>query len=129
MEGLRRTKAEEADRSASEERASAFRRWVTARSLQAGTSGGSWGTVRAVLPVAAVLTGGLLWMAPRGAGQTAGVNQGGPEYVHAPAGMNPVPQEGSQGVSTMDPMRQADEHRRIVSDTAKFGGVKPFIEG
>lgn len=78
------------------------------------------GTMRAVLPAGVVLAGGLLCFVPVGAGQSAGVNQGGPDYLHSQAGMNPVPQHGSQSASTVDQMRLAEQHRRIVVDTAKL---------
>ena len=75
----------------------------------------------AVASLAMGITGAMLGMSPLSVGQSAGVNQGGPDYVHAPAGMNPMPQHGSSTpVSNVDQMRQAEQRRRIVADTAKL---------
>lgn len=79
------------------------------------------GTVRALVLLASVLTCGLFCMSPSGVGQTAGVNQGGPDYLHAPAGSDPVRQQGtSEAAARVEQMRQAERHQRIVADTAKL---------
>ena len=79
------------------------------------------GRLRAVVPLALVLSGGVLCVPPTGAGQTSGVNQGGPDYIHAPAGLNPMPQQGSSdGASKVDQMRQAERHRHLTADSAKL---------
>jgi len=63
----------------------------------------------------------MLLASPVVAGQSAGVNQAGPEYLHAPAGMSSMPQQsGPQAASAVDQMRQAEQRRRILADTAKL---------
>lgn len=74
----------------------------------------------ALAPLAVVLAGGMLLRSPEIVGQSAGVNQAGPDYVHSPAGMNPMPQHGPQSTSTVDQMRQAERQRRIALDTGKL---------
>lgn len=76
---------------------------------------------RTILPVSLLLTAALLSVSPAGIGQTAGVNQGGPAYVHAPAGLDPMPQQNStQASSQVDQMRQAERRRRVAADTVKL---------
>ena len=77
------------------------------------------GTLCAVLPVALVGIGCALFMSPRGVGQTAGVNQGGPGYVHQQVGGETNPQN-SESASKVDQMRQAEQRRRVLADTAKL---------
>lgn len=77
--------------------------------------------MHAFFPVSVVLVGVLLCASAAGGGQAAGVNQGGPEYLHAPAGLNPVPQHGSsESASQVEQMRLAERQRRVASDTAKL---------
>ncbi len=79
------------------------------------------GRLRPILPFALLLAGGLFCRSPAGAGQTSGINQGGPDYIHSPAGLNPMPQHGSsEGASKIDQMRQAERHRHLVADTARL---------
>ncbi len=81
----------------------------------------SRGTVRAVASLVVVLTGALFCLSPAGIGQSAGVNQGGPEYLHSQAGADPLHQQGSsEAANKVEQMRQAERHRRIVADTAKL---------
>ena len=70
----------------------------------------------------AVLTGvAALCLTLCASSQTAGVNQGGPDYIHAPAGMTPMPQHSGPGpLSTVDQMRRAERRRRLAEDTAKL---------
>lgn len=78
-------------------------------------------TRRAVVYLSLCVSFGLLSLAPAGIGQSAGANQGGPDYIHAPAGLDPMPQHsGPGGTTTMDQMRQAERHRRVVADTARL---------
>ncbi len=89
--------------------------------IRAGSRGLSRRTNGAEGVLAIIVAGGLLCLPTPGAGQTAGVNQGGPESVHAAAGLNPVPQRGtSESASKVDQMRQAEQRRRIAADTAKL---------
>jgi hypothetical protein len=67
-----------------------------------------------------VLSGGLLCLSPAVKGQSAGVNQNGPEYIHAPAGLNPMPQHGSGGDAQIEQMRLAERQKRVAADTAKL---------
>lgn len=76
---------------------------------------------RAGVVLAGVLTGALLCVSPTVAGQAAGVNQAGPEYLHGQAGMQPMPQNGNaQGGSQIEQMRRAERQRRVAADTAKL---------
>lgn len=76
---------------------------------------------RATLGAAAILAASLLYASHRGVSQTAGVNQGGPDYIHSPAGLNPMPQHnGSASGSTMDQMRRAERRKRLAEDTTKL---------
>lgn len=79
------------------------------------------GTMRVAVPLAFVLAGGLLCLSPEAAGQAAGVNQGGPEAIHAPAGMNPLPDHGvPEEEAQVEKMRQAERQKRLAADTAKL---------
>lgn len=71
-----------------------------------------------VLPL--LLAGGLLYFPSAGMGQSGGVNQGGAPYIHSQAGLNPLPQHGSEGTSQIDQMRLAERQRRVAADTAKL---------
>ncbi len=78
-------------------------------------------TIRFVTPLSLVLTGWLLCVSLTGLGQTSGVNQGGPEYIHSPAGLDPMPQHGnSAATSKVEQMRMAERHRRVVTDAEKL---------
>lgn len=71
--------------------------------------------------LALVLAGGLLCLPSAVNGQSAGVNQNGPEYIHAPAGLNPMPQHGgTEGASQIEQMRLAERQKRVAADTAKL---------
>jgi len=79
------------------------------------------GTMRVGVPLAFVLAGGLLCLSPGAAGQAAGVNQAGPEAIHAPAGMNPLPDHGvPDDAALVEKMRRAERQRRLAADTAKL---------
>jgi hypothetical protein len=70
---------------------------------------------------ALVISACLLCISPAVTGQSAGVNQGGPEYLHSQAGLNPLPQHGgSEAASQMDQMRMAERQKRVAADTAKL---------
>jgi hypothetical protein len=70
---------------------------------------------------ALVVSACLLCISPAVTGQSAGINQGGPEYVHSQAGLNPIPQHGSsESASQMDQMRMAERQKRVAADTAKL---------
>jgi len=82
-------------------------------------------TPRGAVPLALILTGGLLCLAPIGLAQNqnsgGGVNQNGPGYVHQQTGINPTPQHGTtEAASQIDQMRQAERRRRVAADTAKL---------
>jgi hypothetical protein len=63
----------------------------------------------------------LLCVPVLGRTQAAGVNQGGPEYLHAPAGMNPLPQHGNDSAAArMEQMREAERRHRLATDAAKL---------
>jgi hypothetical protein len=65
---------------------------------------------------------GVFCASPAGISQNnspAGVNQGGPPYLHSPAGLNPMPQQGGSN-SQIDQMRAAERQKRIAADTAKL---------
>jgi hypothetical protein len=83
---------------------------------------GNRATIYSALPIAVVLTGGLLCLSPSGLGQeNTGVNQGGAPYIHQPAGLNPIQQQGASEADTqIAQMRQAERKRRIAMDTTKL---------
>jgi hypothetical protein len=77
--------------------------------------------MRAVVPLAFLLAGGLMCLPPKAAGQAAGVNQGGPEYIHAQPELNPLPKHGlSDGAAQQEKMQQAARHQRLTADTTKL---------
>ncbi len=79
------------------------------------------GSRRAAFPLALGILGGLLCLSFTGTSQTAGINQGGPGYIHTSPGSSPISQQsGQQTASPMDRMRQAEQHRHIAADTAKL---------
>lgn len=79
------------------------------------------GQILGVAPVY-LLVGGLLCLPLAGTAQSAGVNQAGPDYVHAPAEAGHLPQHGNpdSAAAKVDQMRQAERQRRIAADTAKL---------
>jgi hypothetical protein len=92
--------------------------WLQTRGCEAS---GKRITPRFVTPWAVALSSGLLCATLAGAGQTSGVNQGGPEYLHSQAGASAVPQNGaSEAATKVEQMRQAERHRRVAADTAKL---------
>ncbi len=69
--------------------------------------------------IAPVVLGLFVPMA--GGGQTSGVNQGGPDYIHAPAGLDPMPQHGTpEAAAKVEQMRKAERHQRAMTDAAKL---------
>jgi hypothetical protein len=79
------------------------------------------GTMRAVVPLAFLLAGGLMCLSPAAAGQAAGVNQGGPGYIHAQPELNPLPKHGvSDEAAQQDKMQQAARRQRLAADTTKM---------
>lgn len=75
----------------------------------------------ASFPLALLLTTSLLWLPSATAGQAAGVNQGGPGYLHGQAGSDPMAQHGSpDGADKLEQMRKAEMHRRVLADAARL---------
>ena len=88
--------------------------------MREGISAGSVFRGRgAVIPVVLASLGCLLSMASRGVGQAAGVNQAGPGYIHSQVGGDDNPKASESG-SRVDQMRQAEQRRRVLADTAKL---------
>ena len=74
-----------------------------------------------VVLAAGVLTGGVLGVAPRVVGQSNGVNQAGPDYLHGQAGMDPFPQHKTpEDKLKAEQMKQAERHKRVAADAAKL---------
>lgn len=70
--------------------------------------------------MAIVFAATLLCLSPAGTSQSAGVNQGGPAIVHAPADPSTMPHGTSEAAAKVEQMRRAERQRRVAADTAKL---------